>query len=257
MVSPKILVVIPCFDEEGRIGQVVRSVRRQLPSVDVAVVDDASLDSSRTEAEQAGAVVLAHGCNLGYGATLETGYHFALTGGYDVALQMDGDGQHLADQLPALLTPLVEQSADIVIGSRYGDETHAYEATPLRKLGQRLFAWMIFTVGGLRLSDPTSGFQGLSRRALDLFVSGVFPYDYPDADVILMSRLAGLKIAEVPVKMLPRAGGKSMHSGLRPIYYGAKMLLSTLIVLLNMGAWRAWRRRSAEPGRYPGSSAAA
>lgn len=236
------LVIMPCYNEAGRVGTVVRGVRDALPSAVIAVVDDASSDDSAIEAANAGAVVLRHGCNLGYGAALETGYTYAVRHGHAPVLQLDADGQHLPDQLGALCAAMDGGAIDMAIGSRYGPQAAA--GTPLlRRTGHRVFAVMIRLLTGLRLTDPTSGFQALSRRAVGLFASGVFPCDYPDSDVIVMAHLAGLNIREVPVTMVARAGGKSMHAGLKPFYYGIKMLLSMFIVLLNVFQWRQWRRR--------------
>jgi len=234
---------------------VVRSVRAAFPDLDVVVIDDASPDSSACEARSAGALVLRHGCNLGYGAALETGYMHALASGYDFAVQMDGDGQHLPDQVRLIMAPVLNGSADIVIGSRYRPDG-ATATTPLRRAGHALFASVLRLTTGLRLSDPTSGFQAITRRALHLFTSGAFPCDYPDSDVILMCRLAGLRIVEVPVRMADRSGGQSMHAGLRPLYYSAKVTLSMFIVALNFLVWRAWRReRTAnEAGEKGGST---
>jgi len=240
--APHLLVLVPCLNEQGRIGRVICSVRRVLPGAAVVVIDDASSDESSSEARSAGAIVLSHGCQLGYGAALETGYAFALKGKYDIVLQMDGDGQHLADELPKLLTPLQEGAADIVLGSRHLDPAGMRPLSPVRRIGQLLFSGMMFLFSGLRLSDPTSGFQGLTRDALRLFASGVFPCDYPDTDVLLMARMAGLRIRETPVSMEQRAGGKSMHSGFKPLYYGIKMFLSMGIVLLNFREWLKWRK---------------
>ena len=246
--STRVLVVMPCFNEQGRVGGVVRSIRRVLPSADIAVIDDASTDTTAEEASAVGAIVLRHSCNLGYGAALETGYLYALRHAYDFALQMDGDGQHLAEELPALLTPLRDGTADIVVGSRYLGGSDDYTSTLTRRTGQWLFRVVIFMLSGKWLSDPTSGFKGLNQRTLSLFSSGVLPYDYPDSDVILMSFMAGLRIREVPVRMKKREGGKSMHSGLKPVYYGIKMFLSILIVLLNVRVWHKWRREHGSPG---------
>lgn len=241
-VNTRLLVLMPCLNEEGRIGPVIRSVREVLPSASVVVVNDASCDGSVAEASEAGAVVLSHGCNLGYGAALETGYLYAVKHGYDIVLQMDGDGQHPANQLPALMEPLLDGSADLVIGSRHCENSKTEATSWLRSLGHRILSLIIFLLTGLRLSDPTSGFQGLNRVALSLFASGVFPCDYPDSDVMLMACISGLRIREIPVQMRERVGGKSMHSGLRPLYYSIKMLLSMFIVLLNFRVWHRWRR---------------
>jgi len=240
--SARIVVIMPCLNEEGRVGDVIRDIRRTVPSADVVVIDDASGDETHDEAVSAGATVLRHGCNLGYGAALETGYLYAVRNRYDVALQMDGDGQHLAEELPLILDPLLAGQADLVIGSRYLGAHNEGRSSFVRRVGQRLFAFVILLLSGRRLSDPISGFKGLSRRTLGLFSSGVLPYDYPDSDVILMSFMAGIQIREVPVRMKSRAGGKSMHSGLKPVYYGIKMFLSILIVLLNFRVWHRWRK---------------
>ena len=239
--SEQMLVLIPCFNEQGRVGEVIRSVKNILPSAAIVVIDDASTDNSAEEASKAGAVVLTHGTNLGYGGALETGYLYAINKGYETVVQMDGDGQHPADQLPKLMAPAADDNPDIVIGSRYPEKTSNPSISILRKTGHKLISLIIFMLTGLRLSDPTSGFQMLNKRALKFFSSGVFPCDYPDSDVILMARMAGLRIREVPVEMRTRASGKSMHSGLEPFYYAIKMSLAMFIVLLNFRAWRRWR----------------
>jgi len=238
----RILVLIPCFNEQGRIGNVITNVKHAITTADIAVVNDCSSDNSAEEAIACGATVLSHCYNLGYGASLETGYLYAMEKGYDIVLQMDGDGQHQADQLSALLAPIVDSSADIVIGSRYKAGAPDGNVTAIRKLGHRIFAGIIFILVRMKLSDPTSGFQALNRKALDLFSSGNFPCDFPDSDVILMAKMSGLNIREVPTRMMPRSGGESMHSGLKPIYYGMKMLLSMFIVLLNFHIWQSWKK---------------
>jgi len=239
------LVLMPARNESGRIGGVIHSVHRVLPGTDVVVVNDASSDSTQEEAIEAGATVLPHPVNLGYGAGLETGYTHALRSGYDIVLQMDADGQHVAEELPRILQPVLDDTADIVLGSRFMPDQAAYAAGAVRRLGQRFFALLLRGLTGRRFTDPTSGFQALSRAAVEFLASGVFPCDYPDADVLLMSHRAGLRIVEVPVRMCARDGGMSMHSGLKPLYYGIKMLFSLFIVLLNFGLWRAWQRGTA------------
>jgi glycosyltransferase involved in cell wall biosynthesis len=228
---------------KGRIGDVIRSVKKTLPHAHVAVINDDSSDGSGDEAEQAGAAVLSHGSTLGYGVALETGYLYAVKADYDIVLQMDSDGQHLADELPLLLDPIRDGTADLVIGSRYHGTTPTPATSIIRKAGHRIFSAMIFVLTGLKLSDPTSGFQGLSKRTLSLFSSGVFPCDYPDSDVIIMAHMSGLRIREVPCRMRDRLGGRSMHSGLKPVYYGMKMLLAMFMVLLNFHQWHKWREK--------------
>lgn len=238
----RILVVMPAHNEVGRIGAVIRGVKTVLPAADVAVVNDASTDATADEARAAGAMVLTHAVNMGYGASLETAFFFAMQQRYDGVVQMDADGQHLPGELAVLLAPLRAGTADIVIGSRYsGGGT--FQTPWIRRLGQLFFGGILFVLTRRWFADPTSGFQALNGRALRLFSSGVFPCDYPDADVLLMAHLTGLRIREVPVKMASRSGGVSIHSGWKPLYYGIKMLLSVFVVLLNTPVWRGWRGR--------------
>lgn len=237
----KLLVVIPAFNEEGRVGNVVRDVRAQLPTADVVVVDDASSDSTAAEAREAGAAVLPHILNVGYGAALETGYAHARARGYDAVVQLDADGQHVATDLSVVLAPVLAGRADLVIGSRYLESGTEAASSPLRRFAQRILSAVLLLLTGRRFTDPTSGLQALGRRAIRLFASGVFPCDYPDADVLLMAHLAGLRIEEAPMHVRAREGGTSMHAGWKPIYYGMKMGLAILIVLLEINQWRKWR----------------
>lgn len=242
------LVIIPAFNEQNNIGSIVRSIGRVLPEVDVLVINDGSSDQTALQALNTGSKVISHVFNLGYGASLETGYMYALENGHDYILQMDGDGQHLAEELPALLNCLRDTGADIVIGNRFEFGMNSFKSFSIRKLGQKFFTFVLYLLSGFRSDDPTSGFQGLSKRALHLFTNGRFPYDYPDADTILMAHCAGLKIKEIPVKMSKRTHGLSMHSGMKPVYYVFKMLLSLFIVFLNKKKIREDMKRLVELG---------
>ena len=236
----EILIVIPAHNEAPRIGEVVRGARGTVPGADVLIVDDASTDGTREAALAAGASVMSHPVNLGYGAGLESGYTYAREHGYEIVLQMDGDGQHLADQLPLILAPVLAGEADVVLGSRYMNGGCGYQTPFTRRAGQRLFGAIVRIFSGLKVTDPTSGFQCLGPKAVQLYTSGVFPYDYPDADILLLAHYAGLRIREVPVKMAQRSEGTSMHAGLKPVYYVMKMLLSIFIVILGMRKWRSY-----------------
>lgn len=235
-----ILVIIPAWNESGRIGKVVAEVRSALPAAKVVVIDDCSSDSTAAEAVAAGASVLPHVVNLGYGAALETGYLYAVKNGCDVVCQMDADGQHLASELPAVMAPVLSGDADLVLGSRYVGRGVGYATPPLRRAGQKLFGAIINRLSGMAVTDPTSGFQCLGRRAVGFLASGVFPTDFPDANVLLMLHYAGLRVGEVSAKMVARSQGVSMHSGLKPVYYVMKMLLSIFLVVLNARKWRRY-----------------
>jgi glycosyltransferase involved in cell wall biosynthesis len=237
-VTARILIVIPAFNEAGRIGKVVCSARLVLPEANLLVVDDASSDNTAEEAREAGAIVVRHPINLGYGAALHTGFIYALRNKLDIVLQMDGDGQHLASELPKLLEPILSGNTDIVIGSRYLNEGCGYDCGFVRRIGQKMFEWIALVATRKRFTDPTSGFQGMGLRAVEFFSGDDFPDDYPDADVLLMAHYAGIRVQEVSVRMESRCDGQSMHSGIKPFYYVVKMLFSMFLVILNLGRWR-------------------
>jgi len=225
----RLLVVIPAYNEAGRIGPVVGKAHRQADG-DVLVVDDGSSDGTADEARDAGAAVAVHPVNLGYGAALQTGYRYALRHGYDAVLQMDADGQHDPASIPALVGAL--DGADVVVGSRFlGDG--GYSPTLARRTGMRIFGAIATLLCGQRITDPTSGYQAISREALRFYAHERYPHDYPDADVLAMVARAGLRLREVPVRMLPSPTGKSMHAGiLKPLYYVFRMSLALFLVPL-------------------------
>lgn len=223
----RLLVVIPALNEAGRIRRVVEGVRRRVDA-DVLVVDDGSSDATGPEARAAGAIAATHAANLGYGAALQTGYRYALRHGYDAVLQLDADGQHDPASIPELLAAL--DRADLVVGSRFL-HGESYRPPLLRRLGMWLFGTVASGLAGQRLTDPTSGYQAISRRALAFYAHERYPADYPDADVLAMVVRSGLRLAEVPVRMLASPDGKSMHAGaLRQFYYVFRMSLALGLV---------------------------
>lgn len=228
----KTLVIIPAFNEEEALAGVIAGVRASAPGLDILVVDDGSTDRTAEKARQGGAYLVSHAVNLGYGAALQTGYRFAARKGYAHALQMDGDGQHDPASIPDLLLPVIQEEADVAIGSRFL-LPGSYRAPALRRMGAFVFGWAASRILGQRVTDPTSGFQALSRRAITgIYASDYFPADFPDADVLVMAHRAGLVIREVPVRMLPKKGSKSMHAGAKPLYYVFKMALSIFLAVV-------------------------
>ena len=222
------LVIVPAYCEAGRVADVVRGIRSLDAGLDVLVVDDGSTDATGMEARAAGARVLRHPFNLGYGVALHSGYHFARRNGYARVLQMDADGQHEAAMLPRLLSAL-DAGADVALGSRYREGSPP-PTSWLRRIGTRLFAWIATVSTGVRISDPTSGFHGLSARALAAGTHDGYPEDFPDTDVLIELARSGLRLREVPVHMRARSGGVSMHRGARVAYYGYKMALTLLLL---------------------------
>jgi glycosyltransferase involved in cell wall biosynthesis len=223
-VSAKPCVVIPAFNEEATLPALLAALVRALPDHDVAVVDDGSSDATAALAAAAGARVLRHPYNLGYGAALQTGYKDALARRAPWVVQMDADGQHLPEEVGALVAPVAGGECDVVLGSRFL-EPSGYAMGAARSLGRALFR-AVAQRAGLAVTDPTSGFQALSPRALALYAGDWFPSDYPDVDVLLAGTRAGLRIREVPVRMAAGARASTLHSGWKPLYYVYKMLLS-------------------------------
>lgn len=230
----KSLVIIPAYNEEKNIRSVIARIREHNPGSDILVVNDQSSDRTAAFAREAGAFVVSHVLNGGYGTGLQTGYKFALRNNYDMVAQIDGDGQHDPSHVKELFSKIVDEGYDFVIGSRFLGDMRKYNMPILRKIGMRFFQSLIYLFTGKRFSDPTSGYQALSRNVFQFFAQGnVFPNDYPDADVIVLLHYAGFKITEIPVVMYENETGQSMHSGFKPIYYVIKMLLSLFIVRVN------------------------
>lgn len=220
----KKMVVIPAYNEAARIGGVLERVRRAMPDYELVVIDDGSRDATGELASAQGAQVLRHLFNLGYGSALQTGYKYALRAGADLVVQMDADGQHDPADAVALALPVAAGELDLAIGSRFlgvGD----YAMPALRRAGRFVFQ-AILRLFGLRITDPTSGFQALSRRVLELYADDGFPSDFPDVDVLLVAHRHGLRIGERPVRMAASPRPSLLHAGWAPIYYVYKMSLS-------------------------------
>ncbi len=233
--SHRLLVVIPAFNESRRISGVIRGIREAIgPSGDIVVVNDGSHDATSARAREAGVDVIEFPFNLGYGSALRAGYLYALRKGYDIVLQMDGDGQHDPAAIPALVRPILEGRAHVVIGSRFLGAA-SYPVPLARRIGQHLFSLILRALTGKTVTDPTSGYQAIHRDVFSLYVSDEFPSDYPDADVLLLLHYRGFNFCEVPATFHSGEKGKTMHAGWKPFYYVVKMLLSMLMV--------AWRHR--------------
>jgi hypothetical protein len=226
-----ILVLIPAFDEEGRVGGVITEVRQYLPQARILVVDDGSRDRTAAVSKEAGACLVTHPFNMGVGTALQTGYKYALQKGYQYVIQLDADGQHPPSSLPAFISKLRETEADLIIGSRFLTARKGNSSYP-RKMGNQLFAKLLSFLIRERLTDPTSGYRALKSTVLQFCVQDLYGFDYPDADFLLTLHRSGYRIEEIPIDVRPRIGGQSQHRGLRPVYYIIKMFLSIFIILL-------------------------
>ncbi len=226
------LVIIPAYNEERTISSVVSSVKVLYQDIDVVVIDDGSHDKTAQLAKKAGAAVLSHPFNMGYGVSLQTGYKYAVRKNYHYVVQMDGDGQHDPGGIETLLQVIKSETSDIALGSRFlGPNT--YRPSIFRLIGIRLFRFVLKILSGQDIKDVTTGFQALNRKVLNVFISDIFPCDYPDADVIMLLSKLGFKIEEVPVIMYPKQNAKSMHRNpIEVLYYVFKMFLSMFLTKL-------------------------
>ncbi len=242
MSSARILVILPALNEGPNIAAAVRGIRAQLPTADVLVINDGSLDNTVEEARAAAAMVLNLPYNVGIGAAVQTGFKFAADHDYDIVVRNDGDGQHAPAGISRLLKPLQTDQADAVIGSRFIDKQGDYGTPPTRRLGIGILAKLLSVITGQRITDPTSGFAAFNRKAILLFAR-VYPHDYPEPEAIVILHRSRLRQMEIPVTMIPRRHGHSSITPLRSVYYMIKVILAILISLL--------RRRPSQSGGNP------
>ena len=234
----ELLIIMPAYNEEKNIGKVLEQLERAgvCEYADVLVMNDASSDATNWLVKARGYTLVTHVFNLGYGSALQLGYKYAIRRKYHYVIQMDADGQHDVCNIPVLYKKLKKQDADgrcpdIVLGSRFLKESEAYPTSHKKKIAYRLFRWMIRVIAGKKISDPTTGLQGLNRKAV-LYYSKYKHFDdkYPDANMIIQMLLLGFKVEEIPAVMHNRQTGVSMHSGLKPVIYMFRMVFSILAV---------------------------
>jgi glycosyltransferase involved in cell wall biosynthesis len=236
------LAIVPAYNEAGAVASTVRDIFQHAPTFDVLVVDDGSTDATARAARDAGAHVLTLPFNLGIGGAVQSGYLYALENGYEVAVQVDGDGQHDARYIPALMEELrSDRGLNMITGSRFLDiDADGYRSSASRRLGIRLFARILSWVTGRRVTDPTSGFRMCDRRGIELFARD-YPHDYPEVEAVLMVHFHRLTSVEFPVHMRARTTGESSINASRSVLYMLKVLLA-----ISVGLLRA--RPAIEPG---------
>ncbi len=226
------LVIVPAFNEESSIGSVIEGINKNAPDADIVVIDDASTDKTRYIANQKGADVISHTFNLGYGGALQTGFRLAVKRGYDFVVTIDADNQHDPECIRTLVKAKLATDADMVIGSRFisGD---VFNVGILKKIGIFMLSRITRFYTGVTITDPTSGYQLLSRNVYSFLARGDnYPLDYPDANIIMLLHKKRFKIVETQVKMYERRIGSSMHSGFKPVLYVIKMFLAIIMVIL-------------------------
>lgn len=223
--EPKVLIVIPAYNEADNILNTVRGVVEH--GYDYIVVNDGSRDATLDVCRSNGLNVLDLPMNLGIGGAVQTGHKYAQRFGYDIDIQLDGDGQHDPAYLDALVRE-VASGADLVIGSRFLEKTDGFQSTFMRRVGITWLSAMLKLCTGRRVSDPTSGFRACGCRAIDLFCAS-YPVDYPEPESIAVAIKSGLSVKEVSVEMRERQGGTSSIGGLSSVYYMLKVSLAILI----------------------------
>jgi len=226
----KILVIVPAFNECGNIGRTVEEIRHEAPHVDILVIDDGSIDATAKEASLAGGMVVSLPFNLGIGAAVQTGFQYARSYQYDIAVQVDGDGQHDSSFLEKIVEPIRRDGADMVVGSRFLEKKGGYRSSFSRRVGINFFVHLINVLTGVKINDPTSGFRAYNKKMIILF-SEYYPHDFPEPEAIVVAQQAAARIIEVPVVMRKRESGSSSIRYFKTLYYMAKV---TLAILLHM-----------------------
>ena len=225
-----LLVIVPAVNEEGAIGPVVRSVKEAVPGVPVLVIDDCSGDSTVALATEAGAAILSLPHHLGLGGCLQAGYKLAYELGYEYVIRVDGDGQHDPRDIPRLLERLRQTDCEMVIGCRISGDG-AWRTGWVRALGIWFFRLMLRPILGKPVRDPTSGFVGVNRRALDVF-SHSFPLEYPEIETLVVLQRRRFRFEEIPCRMRPRLAGRSTLTARKSMYYLVHVLLGVFVNVL-------------------------
>ena len=230
MPTPKILIIVPALNEAGNIGRTIKQIYAIPLSIDVLVIDDGSTDQTADEARAHGARVVSLPFNLGIGGAVQTGFQYAFRGGYDIAVQIDGDGQHDGAFLPQLIQPILDRQADMAIGSRFLEASDGFKSTFGRRIGIGFFVNLIGILTGIRVTDPTSGFRALNKKLIAVFAD-YYPHDFPEPEAVVLAHRLNAVIKEVPVIMRARQSGSSSIRHLKSLYY---MIKVTVAILLHM-----------------------
>lgn len=225
---PRVLAIVPAYNEQEAIAATIANLRHRSPTVDLLIVNDGSRDRTSAVARGTGeAVVVDLPCNLGIGGAVQTGFKYAARHGYDVAIQFDADGQHLATEIEKLLAPVLSGEADVALGSRFLG-VKSFRSTLARRLGIYCFYLVNSLLIGQAITDNTSGFRAYNRRAI-AFLAEHYPTDYPEPEAIVLLKKNGFSLTEVAVAMQERQGGVSSINWLWSAYYMIKVMLAITV----------------------------
>jgi len=228
--AKRVLVLIPAFNEEAAVRGVIEEVQAAMPGTPVLVVDDCSLDATRSQARTAGAKVLALPHHLGLGGCVQAGYRLAYELGYEYVIRVDGDGQHDPRDIPTVLAALEKGDCEMVIGSRFVDDNGEH-TNALRATGIMFFRAVLRPILGRPVHDPTSGYVGVNRTALELF-SATFPLEYPEIEALVVLQRKRFRFVEVPCRFRPRRTGRSTITVVKSLYYMIYVLLGVFVNVL-------------------------
>lgn len=223
----KKLIIIPAYNEESNIEKTVESILRDSKGFDYVIINDCSTDRTKQICEENGYNIVNLPINLGIGGAVQTGYKYAVRNGYDMAVQVDGDGQHDPKFLEEMAEYLEEHNLDMVIGSRF-IEKQGFQSSGLRRIGIRFFTYLIKTLTGETITDPTSGLRMIGRDVLQIFAAD-YPKDYPEPESVVAILRRRMKVKEIPVVMREREGGVSSISMKKSVYYMVKVTLAIII----------------------------
>lgn len=229
----KVLLIIPAYNEEESLRSLIEEIKAVCPEVDYLVVNDCSSDDTERLLEELGANYITLPCNMGIGGAVQSGYRYAAQNGYDIAIQIDGDGQHDVRFVKDMVKLIEDKQADVVIGSRFIDK-EGFQSSRARRIGIRILSVLIRLMCGAKVKDVTSGFRAVNRRFIELFAEN-YPDDYPEPEVIVTTKLYGAVIKELPVVMRERTTGKSSINLKRSIYYMIKVSLAIIICRISLG----------------------
>lgn len=232
----KVLIIIPAYNEEGSIQSVVNNLIENYPQYDYVVVNDGSVDETKDICNREYYQVLHLPINMGIGGAVQMGYRYAEVNHYDVAVQIDGDGQHDVAFLAGMLKLMEEDKADIVIGSRFV-EKEGFQSSGMRRIGIRFLSILGKVLTGVRVKDITSGYRAVNRRFIKIFAQD-YPSDYPEPEAMVIAAVYGGRIAEVPVIMKERVSGESSITMKRSVYYMIKVSLAMIIRRVSFGVRR-------------------
>lgn len=223
----KVLIIIPAYNEEKNLPKLTEKLEKMYPQYDYVVVNDGSVDHTKELCRKEGISVINLPVNLGIGGAVQTGYKYGSENGYDIAVQIDGDGQHDIAYLDKLLEPLRNNSADVVIGSRF-IRKEGFQSSRLRRTGIVFLSRLIRLLTGIRVYDVTSGFRAVNRRFVEIYARD-YPSDYPEPEAIVSAIMEGGRVLEVPVVMKERESGTSSINLVRSVYYMIKVTLAVLL----------------------------